>query len=65
VKKYRSWLRADGYATLFLFKSHGHLFVANVDLGSDGRLEVYVDRFGRSFIWHAGRRGRLVVPQLA
>ena len=65
VKKYRSWLRADGYATLFLFKSHGHLFVADVGLGSDGRLEVYVNRFEYSGVWGAEDRYRLVVPQLA
>ncbi|MCK9379129.1 MAG: hypothetical protein M0P97_03210, partial [Candidatus Moranbacteria bacterium] len=28
VKKYRDWIRKDGYATLFLFKSNNQFFVA-------------------------------------
>ncbi len=65
VKKYRQWLRTDGFATFFLFQSRDQLFVAYVSVRSDGRLKVHVYRFERSFVWSAGLRRRLVVPQLA
>ena len=65
VKKHRQWLRSDGYATLFLFKSHEFFFVAHVGVVSDGKLEVRVHRFVYSNVWDAGYRHRVVVPQLA
>ena len=65
IKKYRKWLRKDGYVTLFLFESRGHFFVASVDVRSRGRLYVYVGRFENDYVWLAGYRHRLVVPQLA
>lgn len=65
VKKYRCWLRADGWATFFLFKSYDHFFVAGVRVLSDGWLRVNVYRFGDARVWRAGYRHRLVVPQLA
>jgi len=64
AEKYPDWLRTGGYATFFLFKSHGHFFVASVGVYSVG-LHVYVSKFGRSDTWIAGRRHRVVVPQLA
>lgn len=64
VEKYRSWLRADGYGTFFLFKSHGEFFVASVLVDSDGLL-VFVRRFGHSRVWYADYRPRVVVPPLA
>jgi hypothetical protein len=65
IRKYRSWLRADGYATLFLFKSNGSFFVARVNLHSDGRLYVYVYKFDDDHVWDAEDRYRIVAPQLA
>ena len=65
VRKYRSWLRTEGYATFFLFKSHGHFFVANVFFYSDDSLGVYVVRLERGLVWFAGYRRRIVVPKLA
>lgn len=63
VRKYKSWLRTDGYGTFFLFKSHGHFFVADVCVDSDGRLGVHVLRFEEGFVWNAEGRRHLVVPQ--
>lgn len=65
VRKYRKWLRTGGYATFFLFESNNELFVARVRFYSDGELGVHVRRFGRSLVWHAAYRHRVVVPQLA
>lgn len=65
VQKYRDWLRVDGWATFFLFESHNNFFVAHVHVNSDGSLSVYVYRFGHSYVWRAGNRHQLVVPQLA
>lgn len=65
VKKYRNWLRTDGYATFFLFESNNQLFVAGVGVGSGGAaLGVGVSRFENSCVWSAAYRRRLVVPQL-
>ena len=64
IKKYRHWLRTDGYATFFFFKSKGHFFVAGVRVSSDGVLRVDVDRFEDPTVWGAGCRRRVVVPQL-
>jgi hypothetical protein len=56
-------LRADGYATLFLFKENENFFVAGVRVRSDGlSLDVY--RLERDYGWHGDRRRRVVVPQL-
>ena len=65
VQKKSDWLRTDGYATFFTFKSKGERFVAYVDFGSDDRLRVYVYRFVHDDRWSAGSRHRIVVPQLA
>jgi len=65
VKKHRSWLRTEGYATFFLFESKGHFFVADVSFLSNDVLNVSVNRFERSDVWRAGNRHRLVVPRLA
>lgn len=63
--KHRDWLKKEGYATLFLFKSHNNFFVANVNLTSGGRLRVDVNEFGNDSVWDADDRDRVVVPQLA
>ena len=65
VEKHRKWLRTDGYGTFFLFKVGNEFFVANVRFDDVGRLRVYVRRFSYDCVWYAGRRPRLVVPQLA
>lgn len=64
VKKHRKWLRADGYATFFMFKVGDEFFVASVHVIADG-LEVGVDRFEDGHVWYAKYRLRVVVPQLA
>jgi len=64
VKKHRQHLRADRYATFFLFKSQDNFFVACVNVFSSDELDVYVVRFENSNVWSAERRPRLVVPQL-
>ncbi len=63
TKKFRQWLRQDGYATLFLFKVGDQFFVAGVHVCSDGPLSAYVSRFGRAFVWYAGFQLRVVLPQ--
>jgi len=62
-KKHGDWLRADGYATFFLFKVNGEYFVAYVRVFSDG-LSVRVDRFSDGSVWSAEYQHRVVVPQL-
>ncbi|MEK9131331.1 MAG: hypothetical protein AAB447_00280 [Patescibacteria group bacterium] len=64
VKEHRKWLRTDGYATLFLFKVEDEFFVAYVHLYSDGTLGAHVYRFGHDYVWIAGHRRHVVVPQL-
>ncbi|MEK7390726.1 MAG: hypothetical protein AAB635_01145 [Patescibacteria group bacterium] len=61
---HRNWLRIDGHTTFFLFKVGDRFFVADVDLGSDGGLEVYVSPFSDDSVWSGGDRYRVVVPQL-
>jgi len=65
AKKHCGWLRSDGYATFFLFKSHEIFFVADVLVYSRGELRVDVFRFEDSNVWDAEDRLRLVIPQLA
>ena len=63
IEMHKRWLRTEGYATLFLFKSNNQFFVAYVYFGGDGSLKVYVYRFGDDHVWDAGYRDRVVVPQ--
>ena len=63
-QKHRNWLRIDGYATFFLFKSKGKFFVANVSFVVGGRLPALVHRFGYDGVWYGAHRPRVVVPQL-
>ncbi|MDR3559229.1 MAG: hypothetical protein P4L62_01740 [Candidatus Pacebacteria bacterium] len=65
VKKHRRWLRTDGYGTFFLFRSHGEVFVADVNFISGASLRVHVYRFGYDYVWNVAYRPRVVVPQLA
>lgn len=62
-KKHAKWLRTDGYGTFFLFKVGKDYFVADVDVYSDG-LYVHVFRLSYDYVWDAGYRPRVVVPQL-
>lgn len=63
VKKYREWLRTDGYGTFFLFKANNRFFVARVLFGS-ARLRVSVFHFSSDVVWYAECRHRFVFPQL-
>ena len=65
IRKYRNWLREDGYATFFLFESNGNFFVAFVSVNSRGKLFVCVYGLGIGRVWCAEYRRRFVVPQLA
>jgi len=65
VKKCRAWLRADGYATFFLFESKGDFFVAYVYFYFAVKLAVGIHRFEYSHVWRAEGCHRVVVPQLA
>jgi len=64
-EKHRNLLRDDGWATFFLFKSKGKFFVASVGVVGGGSLEVFVFRFSYGYVRHAGRRRRVVVPQMS
>lgn len=64
VKKYKNWLRTDGYANFFLFKSNGKFFVANVHIDTDGGAWVGVSRFESVRVWGASRRRRVFLPAL-
>ncbi len=68
VRKHKKWLRTGGYSTFFLFKvGEGEgkkFFVADVNLNSDGRPNVYCGRFEDGFVWDARYRPRFVLPQL-
>lgn len=63
-KDHQQYLRIGGYATFFLFKSKGDFFVAYVLFYGDDRLKVNVRRFASDYVWRAGVRNRVVVPQL-
>ena len=63
-ENHRDQLRADGYATFFLFKVKEKFFVAYVRLGGRSRLLANVCRFEYDGVWLGGGRRRLVVPQL-
>lgn len=63
VKKYRNWLRTDGYATFFLFPANNRFFVVDVSVDADGKLYVRVRRLESSYVWDAPEsRHRVVVP---
>lgn len=65
VEHHKDKLRSGGYATFFPFKSSNEVFVAGVDFLDGGSLHVDVRRFDDGRVWAAGRRRRVVVPQLA
>ncbi len=62
ARSHRALLRQDGYATLFLFKVDGEVFVARVRVHG-GKLRAGVDRFSHALVWNADYRSRVVVPQ--
>jgi len=64
VQNHRDVLRKEGYGTFFLFKVGNEFFVAHVYLHDVGGLRVFVHRFSHGYVWYAGHRHRLVVPQL-
>lgn len=59
--KYPTWLKQDGSATFFLFKSNEQYFVADVYVRSGG-LRVFVLRLGFDYVWNGSRLHRLVTP---
>ena len=70
VNIYRNWLRADGFATFCLLskkvaKSEDDFFVARVYVNPVGKLSVNVDKFDDGYVWNAGRRHRVFLPQTA
>ena len=64
VKKYRKYLRTEGYGTFFLFKRGEEFFVAGVYVDVYGSLGVRVYRLANGNIWYAEYQHRVVVPQL-
>lgn len=64
VNNYKDLLRQDGWATFFPFKSNGEVFVAFVDVYSDGP-RVRVCRFSDDYVWHAEFRHRIVCPSIS
>lgn len=64
VQKHRKWLRTEGYGTFFLFKVRNEFLAADVSFDGYGRPGVGVDRFSSGYVWDAGRRRRVVIPQL-
>lgn len=56
-------LRQEGYGTFFPFKVEEEEFVAYVFVAG-GQLEARVRQFAYPDVWRAGRRHRVVVPQL-
>ncbi|MEK7209276.1 MAG: hypothetical protein AAB677_03380 [Patescibacteria group bacterium] len=65
VTEYREHLHPQGYATFFLFKSHGEFFVGRVSWVDAGRrLKVNVNRLSNGDVWNASGRRRLVLPRL-
>ena len=64
VQKYPNWLHPEGWATFFPFKSKRNFFVAYVYWYDPAGLLVNVDRREYDGVWVAGRRSRVVLPQL-
>jgi len=64
VQKYPNWLHPEGWATFFPFKSKGNFFVAGVRWDDPARLSVRVRQRERDYVWRAGSRRRVVLPQL-
>jgi hypothetical protein len=63
VRDHSKWLHKDGYGTFFLFKERSEFFVSRV-YQNMGRLEVDKRCLSDNYIWKAGTRRRIVVPQL-
>jgi hypothetical protein len=62
-EKYPTWLRQEGYSTIFLIKENGEYFVVRVDVSPDG-LGVSVSRLEFDDVLSGGYRRRVVSPQL-
>jgi len=63
-EKHPTWLRREGYATLFLTKVNGEYLVVYVFV-SDGGLDVLVSRLGDAYVWRGEVCHRVVSPQLS
>jgi len=64
IKKHHQWLRRYDCSTLFLFKSHGKFFVAQVCISSSGKLALDAYWLENLHLWDAECCHRLVAPQL-
>lgn len=64
AKKYRNWLRIDGYGTFFLIESDGHFYVVVVFMDPNGDLREGLFKFGYRLGWDPWKNYRVVVPQL-
>lgn len=62
IENFKNTLHKDWY-TFFPFKSNDKVFVADVHV-DDGGLGVHVHRFSCGYVWRAGGRHRIVIPQL-
>ena len=64
-------LRQSGYATFFLITVDGepvledtsNVFVVDVRVDDNGRLDAFLDSFSDDYVWNARYRRRIVVPQ--
>lgn len=65
VKKHSHWLAGDDGLTLFLFQSYENFFIANVGMGSDGKLKIRPHKLGIYLNCNLEHRYRLVVPELS
>ncbi len=64
ARKHSVWLRKDGFATFFIFKSHGQFSVLNAFFFGDV-LMWYIYPLDFPLVWRADSRPRVVVPKLA
>jgi hypothetical protein len=54
-EKQAKWLRADGYATFFLFREGDQFYVARVRVAARGGLYVRVSHHGDAFVYSIAR----------
>jgi hypothetical protein len=63
VKKHKKWLGEGLSSTLFLYRSDGDFFVANVCIESCFTLCLYIHHFKNSSIWPSEFAIRVVTPK--
>ena len=62
VEEHKDWLHPEGWSEFFLTKVNGQFFVVDVYRFARG-LDAYVYHLSDDYVWGAGRRYRIVVPQ--